>query len=293
MHDPEDRRLCDALAASPRGLIVVRSADQMGRMVAMIGSLFPRAHMLVVAATWKQVKSLTQRIERFSDRAVTLDLQQLWSMPLRTFVCTMATFAECVSHDWDILIFADVESVIGKRSLESVAQMPGLMRYGFVPADQVMGPATRLRLEQVCGAEIYREPGPEAHRAEVTVVLAGVPGPASLGRHCDLHRKRTLWHHAARNTAITRLAIALAAGERKTVKRLGLPTVDSPAVSLLVESTEHGKELLKGLPGWRLKHNTPNNKGAQRLRTAAVNRAIVTGPDPKSFHAAATVGCLP
>jgi hypothetical protein len=73
-----------------------------------------------------------------------------------------------------------------------------------------------------------------------------------------LGRKRALyWRNGPRNDFLAAVARAVVAGRRTTPPRPvypeSWPMPRKPAVAVVVESPEHGRELLRRLPGWRLR----------------------------------------
>ncbi len=164
----EERRLLDAVAASPRGQIVVRGPGSVAGAVASIGSLLPRARMLVVASTEPAIAALEQQLGRIADRPVTTDCGAAWRMEQRMLLCTPHLFSCASADDWDCVIFADVEAALASQSFCRMMHLTDQLRYAIVAAERRLGPREQLRLESICGAEIYRQPsaGRAASRRE-------------------------------------------------------------------------------------------------------------------------------
>jgi hypothetical protein len=266
----EDRQFFDALAVNPRGLVVVHNDADAAWLIAKLGSFFPTAHMLIVATTEERVQQFYAVLNKCCVHPVRRTLEGLWSMPVRTYVCTQATFSMCTAQDWNIVVFTEPESALALLSEKNLAQMfrearadmRGLLTYCFVRADRSLGRRARLRLEAVCGGEIYRQPEPGGPLASVAVLIARTPQCPPLPRHATLADKRSLWQSAPRNAAIAWLATVIASGNRAAIKACGLlhclpAGIAGLAVAILVESTVQGRELLKLLPGWQLRHEVP------------------------------------
>lgn len=127
----------------------------------------------------------------------------------------------------------------------------------IIPADKSVAGATAM-----CRATalVYQQP--------TDVRWAIPPWCRSLGLLDALERKRqAYWHNDPRNDFITQISSAIATGDAEKLWQLGLfldedgtKMAHFPAVAVLVESTEHGRELLRRLPGWRLLNRTPGSK---------------------------------
>ncbi|MCY2986973.1 MAG: hypothetical protein NTY19_03785 [Planctomycetota bacterium] len=285
-HDPrlshEDSPLLRALVDSRQGLIVVREPGEVPPVVAMVCGLYPKAHTVIVAANRKMLKKLIKGLRRYLDGPVTSEIETLWSMDVRTYLCTAYTFGDCFAHDWDLVVFTDVESALAKRSQHTLARMPGMPRYALLPAGQVLGPVTSLRLEELCGGVIFRQARAEQPLAGVSVLLGCVRGVWPLSRRPDLDERRRVWRDLVRNRSTVRLAQGIANGDESVLQllRAHLPSLPTaPTVSILAASTEQGRNLLTGLPRWKLAHEVPvaDTVGSRRTSRAAANdRTLAT-----------------
>ena len=173
------------------------------------------------------------------------------------------------AQDWNTIVFADTESALAAKSQETLCDMfrfakdnvQCLFTYCFVCGNRPLEPRHRLRLERVCGGEIYRQPTLDVSPVGVAVLIARVPGCPPLPRHTDLEAKRALWWNDARNTAIAGLATAITSRNQTFARQSGLlkllPSGTDRTVAILAESTAHGNKLLENLPGWRLQHEVP------------------------------------
>jgi hypothetical protein len=91
------------------------------------------------------------------------------------------------------------------------------------------------------------------------VFLLPSPRMTTCGAWSALKRKRrTLWHNAARNAQIARVARACLEEDVKALREMGVPLrkrkdgVWSHHVAVLVENVEHAEELVRWLPGWEM-----------------------------------------
>jgi hypothetical protein len=271
---PEDQHLLRAVAASPRGQLLVRGEGDVARVIAAIGTLLPRARMLVVASTQREVQSVHRRLGRVADRPVTMDMAEAWRVANRLMVCTASLFTCASGDDWDVVIFCGAGAVLAQQSFRRALRLDDQLRYAIVQSFQRLGPHARLQMEAACGPEIYRAGNPAAGAATVQVLF--VPSPASgiPTRGMYLAGKRLgIWCNDERNDVIAALATAIARGDTIALEQWGLrPASIAPhlprgneraSIVILVESTEHAQQLLGRLPGWEIKAAVPQNIGTK------------------------------
>src|SRR5262249_25207173 len=138
--------------------------------------------------------------------------------------------------------------------------------YGLVPAGLPVGARARLALQATIGPMISKAPDPRGPRAAVTVHWCQPPWSPPAGDGTALERKRrAYWHNDKRNDHVAAAARAFGAGDLNQLWERGLllrdadsiiavPGGGAPAVAVLVESVEHGRELLRRPPrphqGW-------------------------------------------
>jgi hypothetical protein len=287
----EDRQFLDAVADTPRGLIVVRSEAEVPWLIAKLRSFLPTARVLIVARNAARADQLYRALSKLCEYSVKRMFEGVRSMPVRTYVCPQAEFAMHSGQDWNIIVFTDTESALAAKSQETLGHMfcyaqdnlQDLFTYCFVRDTEPLGPLAQLRLEAVCGGEIYRQPTPGVPLVSVTVLMARMRGCKALPHRVDLDAKRALWHNSSRNAAIADLAKVLASGRRADIKRCGLlgrlPTGGPcKSVAILVESTAHGRKLLENLPGWELRHEVPalGEAAGGRSHLPVADRCVAT-----------------
>jgi len=236
----EDVRLLSALAKEPRGQVLVRRTSELGRYIALFGRLFSNFNIDVVARNKNRVRQLVDQIGRHTDRPVTSDSRAVWSHNPRLFVGTMQLFHHSMAEGFHVLIFTDVESVLAARTANIPVVWQDGTWYAFLESHEGLSDYELFRLEEVCGPVIFA-PIENQQVAKVNVSFAGVHRTNDINALRGLARKRALyWHSPSWNGTIASMATTLACkGCRQTV-------------SILVETTEHGRELLKWLPGWEL-----------------------------------------
>jgi hypothetical protein len=287
----EARAYLRALIGNQRGQVLIGPDGQLVGLIGLGCRLFPRARALVVTTTRRRVGALARRLGRLLPGSVAAGVR-LGAGPhlgARVLVTTRQSFGHA-AHDtdpFDWLLFADACRVIDASvSWPGLAAIKRQKVVGFVRRGEVPSPATRLYLEGVCGPVIYEAPGPGGRQARVRVIFAEPPLTPKCGAGDALaHKRQCVWHNESRNRALAVLATALAAGDDEPLRRQGLlrPDLRLPVagligrrVAVLVESTEHGRELTRLLPGWPLCASLPSPVGSRRPASGPPTRGILT-----------------
>lgn len=250
-----EREYLAALAASPRGQIVLRRTADVARAVALMGRLFAKHSLFVVARDQRGVRSLVEQIAASSDRPVTSDSRLTWSHHPRMFVGTEKLFECASSSGFHIAVLADVESALAKIT----DMLTRDWRHGTWYAVLLRSDYERLResewfrLEAIFGPVIF-PPGGGSQVPEISVAfLDGMQRPAGRREARGLERKRSqYWHDQTWNSMVAQLAKETASGRAPDGLAADLLPRRRPWVTVLVESTEHAQELQKRLPGWQL-----------------------------------------
>jgi hypothetical protein len=150
-------------------------------------------------------------------------------------------------------------SIHPARSLEITYQHV----YGFVSQGQRLGRRERLVLEAQVGTVMHRVAGPAGPPAEVQVLLAEAPLVMVAASADGLDRKRrAIWQADRRNDVIAEIADGFVCRDVEALWRHGL-LLDGHdhgmgagsrplRVAVLVESPEHGRQLVGRLPRWPL-----------------------------------------
>jgi len=160
----------------------------------------------VATSTRAAAKALCGQLRRIANRPVPMDCDEAWRMEQRMMICTPYLFSCASSDDWDCVVFGDVQAALASQSFERMMRLYDQLRYVIVASGQHLGWRERLRLEALCGAEIYRQPGPGGRLAEATAILVRSPRCPVLPRRVDLEHKRSLWGNTSRNAGIAQLA---------------------------------------------------------------------------------------
>jgi hypothetical protein len=155
-----------------------------------------------------------------------------------------------------------------------------------VLAGAALSARARLDLQALLGPFLSAPAGPRGVEPRVTVRWARPPWSPPLGELSPLERKRAAyWLNQPRNDFLATVVAALSAGDREALWGCGLLLADKdanllgdgPAVTVLVESTEHGGELLRRLPGWDLVSEVPGAASAPNpWKLRPLDRTVLT-----------------
>jgi len=258
----EDRRFLNTVAGNPIGQIKVTGDREAGIRIMQMCRLFGKANILIVAASRRTARSLRWMLShRFGDD-VGLAVSGIGVARRRIMVTTplcAGIFGPC---DAQVVLLANASEASGehvKQAFSYISQMPA-RRYAFVHQGQRLGWGERLSLEAMSGPVIYTG---DCEPADVLVYLAGpCKAPRIHGYLTDLGiKRRTIWNNDERNNLVADIAKACVDQNTELLERVGLQQIPSelisdgsqpPVVSILVESTEHGRQLMRWLPGWQL-----------------------------------------
>jgi hypothetical protein len=282
--EPEERRLVEAVVGHRRGQVEVRDFHDMIAKAALICRLFPKAHVVLGVHTRKKARKIERALQSTLQRPVEVVAATQTPPKSRVAVSTFVCLDTCTQGRQPILLLPDAHEATGDSAAGKVVAVDAPRAYAFAGARRRMGRGTRLRLEAMAGPPIFKAGRP---RAAVRVCFARSPktgGSEATG----LERKRhTVWHNTDRNKALASIVAAVEQGNQaKLAKRgividsSGLPDGDmmSATQAVLVESTEHGQELLPLLPGWVLLDNVwpDTDDGKPMPAPRPLDKVIVT-----------------
>jgi hypothetical protein len=205
-------------------------------------------------------------------------------------VCSYGALESCLPGEWDIVIVPYGNEVAHSRVRAALAQMVVSRMYVLVPpAGGRPDRITELMREMLVGPVIHHAHGPEGGPAGVRVLVAetrlrpqGYP-PAGLAR-----KREAIWGNGARNQLLGDLSRALADGDTAVLHRHGLLLDDADGLPpargprrtvVLVEGTEHGRQLAPFLPSWKLLHlgnHSPGSAVGEAGDKAIPERCILT-----------------
>jgi hypothetical protein len=269
---PDDRDFLRAAADTPRALIETRGPADLVRNAALLCSLFPRARGMVAwSASRRKLRELRRRLQDTAGVPFHRVEDYPWPPEAGWLVCSLEDCGRHKGDDFDLVIVVDALQALAPAPVGAFKVLRYQRVYGFVPPDLRLSVATRLGLLARFGP-IHRAPSPCGAEAAVTVLWVQPPWAPPVGDIPALERKRlAYWRDDERNDLIATVATAFRAADQRTLWEHGLLLADgddggvlgqgTPAVTVLVESTEHGRELLRRLPCWELRDAVPVRPG--------------------------------
>lgn len=293
-----DKRLLAAIAGHPRGQVLLDKPAELPRALALVCCFFSEARVLVVAKSREAAKHVQDGLRKYVDGAVNLGSEVDWAEQSRLSVVTADTFATCNGDDWDVVLFVGQETVLGKQAFDRAVRMQDQLRFCFrVQQGREPGQHESLRLSAACGSVIHDARHCEHRPPTVRVIVAWLPVinlNVVAGRDDDRHnlhtcpalqRKRSaIWRNDIRNNTIAGIAQAIVDSDTNTLWQHGLllnadanylqDAYGQPRVAILVESAEHGRELLKRLEGWELIADTRSGVADTGSRAAETGSGV-------------------
>jgi hypothetical protein len=284
-----------AVAREPRGVVEARGAADVVRLVALLCRLFPHARvMIALNVGLKQMLRLRRRLQRAGAGRVDVLGYYPWPQQGGRLLCSLAHLdasGKAKHHDFDVVVLPEALQALAPEHTYALTRLPHHRVYGSVPVGAALSGRARLKLQALVGPVIYRSPDPRGDPAEVVVHWCQPPWAPPAGDVTALERKRSaFWGNVSRNDYIAAVARAFSERDEKTLWGCGLLLADGggitltnrPAVTVLVESTEHARALLRRLPGWEVLDAAPTPPGArsaftvQRCKLRPLDRVIVT-----------------
>jgi hypothetical protein len=293
---PSDTEFLEALACQPRGLIEARTSQDVIELTALICKACPRANIAVFLGTKVQMRRFREKLAFATGQRIHTvnSYMSVWPFEGGRMVGSCTLFGKIrwgFENDFGVIIIPDIRQATGPKCLKAISELFFPRIYGFVRHDEPLGASIRTRLQAYLGPVIYRAPDPRGAPASVEVHWCHPPlGCPPVGDVDALERKRLgYWHNDKRNDMIATIASAFSTGDLPKLWEHGLllhqanydlaPSGGMPAVKIVVESTEHGRELLERLPGWEFHHLVPGRAtAANTLRSPFVRplRVITT-----------------
>jgi hypothetical protein len=260
--DDGELQLLGAVTRNLLGQIEVRHWADAIEQSALICRLFPRARVVVAAATRRQAGKVWRALQGQLGEAVGLALAGVRRPAKRVLVATFGGVPANTAGEWDILLLPSGEEATGTRAVDLACRMAFRRIYAFVRPQRRPDWLVQLRREQLAAAVIHHLARP---RVPVRVRVLPTPPGTVAGATTALQRKRTLyWYNTKRNERVASVARAAAGGDLEALQRFGVRAGDVPAtpgarprVAVLVETLKHARRLLRRLPGWRLLHRAP------------------------------------
>jgi ribonuclease HI len=240
----------------------VRGQSELTRAIELICRYWRDAIVLIPVATKRRLGELHDALAVPLRGQLTRARGRDWRSGTNRICCTYDALATVYADSVDVVVFSEPATMLNGKVFGAIAELPAdILRYTIVQAGQKLDPASRLRLESLCGPVIWRSPDPRGEPAGVRVEVCDGPFVPRINSQGLLGRKRrAFWHNEPRNRMVAEIAAAFAAGDQQTLWQHGLgleagqehPAGQRARVAVLVEGAEHGEALRKLLPGWSL-----------------------------------------
>jgi hypothetical protein len=262
-------RFAEAVMQQPIGLVEVRSVEDVVEKGALLHALHPGAKLVFAVPSKKLLRKLRRQLEARLDEPVGQYFARHRQPGKRCLVSTYKKLDEFEDTNGAILLLVAVEKAVGKVEKFVTGERAYARVYGLLDKNASLEDRTTLGVQALAGDLIYRLP------RTVTVskvMLVKLPSDKVKCREQGLERKRrTIWKNEKRNRAITRLAQAIHAGDRRTLGSYGHPEIagelgdgQQHRVAVLAESTEHARQLAPVL-GWPILHARPGSAASKRV----------------------------
>src|SRR5260221_1754675 len=123
----DHEEFAEAIARNPRGQIVARSNEDADTRIAWLAELFADQHVVAVAANRSRIRRIGDRVRRVSSRPAITDHRRTFELPVRSdqrrfLICSPQVYSMCQPDDWQVVIFADQESLFAEPSLANTQQ---------------------------------------------------------------------------------------------------------------------------------------------------------------------------
>jgi hypothetical protein len=266
-----DREFAEMLEREPRGLIEASKEAEVVHLVALICWLFPRARILIALNTSRlKAQEFRNRLEGAGAGPVCSNNDYAWPWEGGRLVCSLGDLNNIAKHKdslFDVVLLPNALQAAAPRYIDTFARLNQQRVYGFLQTNATVSPRTLTQMKVTIGPFIFRTPAPRGEEAATRVLWTTPPWSAGTGAVSPLERKRSgYWKNDPRNDFIATIARAFSVGDKEALWKCGLLVSESGscadvgrgvAVSVLVESSEHGRELLRRLPDWELATMVP------------------------------------
>ncbi|WP_339683184.1 hypothetical protein [Gimesia maris] len=290
----DSREFLLSLKSSPLGQIRVQNHTEIVNYISLVLRAFPHANVLVrvVQKTYAQRLCNELRKENPGIKIKTKSKPGRPLNPPRCLISYSVWQAGCNFDDWDIVILPDAKSAVRERFYHSMGAFVGNATegnidnayrcYSFVLNDVALDRNESFRLQVMSGQTIYTTASPQD---AIKVLWQKPPHTAPAGNSkSGLDRKReAYWKNDRRNDYVAGIGRAFLAGNKSKLKKYGVTfdngrllfaNSEAPAVAIIVESLEAGRELLKRLDGWVLQGLHSEDRSA--VKSEEPNGKIIT-----------------
>ena len=283
----EDRTMVRAIEGCYRGQVEVRSFNQTVAALLLIVRLFPKARILILVPTNSMARNLVHHLKPELGGRIRRRRPNEKPAAKGCLVSTFALFRFWSQHypdegepdrNWDLILLPDPLRSLGKVALAALVRFSFLAcrLYSFIQPQAALSQRERVQLTAVSGPLIYRVP---KVRVGTQLLWVDVPNCGVVRWTSPLEWKReAYWHNTCRNEFVAAVARAFSRGDVGKLRKLGVRVEGgvpdtrggkSPVVAVLVESSEHGRELQK-LLGWPVFSYPSSTSETQQERTPGV-----------------------
>ncbi|QDU15095.1 hypothetical protein CA11_29150 [Gimesia maris] len=261
-----------SLKSAPLGQIGVQNHTEIVKYISLVLKAFPHAKVLIRVVQKTYAQRLCKEL-RAENQGLNIKTKSKTGWPVnppRCFITYGVKQGDCKFDDWDIVLLPDAKSAVRKGFYNSMAIFAGNAAegyidnayrcYSFVLNDVELDRNKRFRLQVISGQTIYTTASPR----DVIKVLWQKPphtAPAGTSKRGLDWKRETNWKNDRRNDYVAGIGRAFLAGNKSKLNKYGVTfdngrplfaNSEAPAVAIIVESLEAGRELLKRLDGWVL-----------------------------------------
>ena len=291
--------LAARLRSHREGIIEVETGRQQSEMIAAMCLLSPQTKFLIACRTIDAAQELAENLRPFLMSEVDAVHGHNWRYSCRVVCCTFGSLDRSNPQEWDVLIFADAFDGVQKTNELVRGGYVHRRVYALVAPSQPRSQSDQLLFETLAGEVIYRDPKcRQEARQNLSVAFASHSSLSIPEQSSPRERRMSLRSDEQRNRAIAELATALSTGDASSYRNLelnlplteGLPALGSdPGVIVMVDSVEHGEQLQRLLPSWRLYDGRPSECLTSTERRSAETwgvprNSIVTAVAATTLH---------
>jgi hypothetical protein len=244
-----------------RSLHLIKGVEERISVIAEVCKLQPETHVLVVVKNDTEAKKIAGMLSAATGRMATWKVEQPRGWPW-LLVKNLFSLSGCTAmwNEWEYVIFFDAELALPKAGMEFVMLAQESPRIGFLTRDEhQLLEHERAVIEAIFGPVL----ADNADWAGISVawLRPTTCKPMPFSNMLDRKRKQ-VWKNNPGNQLVAHAARSLRDNDSHALEMVGLPAAatwlqktsptEMPTVTVLVENSEHGQQLARLLPSWRL-----------------------------------------
>lgn len=299
-----DRDFARAVVSHDRSQIESSGLRDVISKIHLIARLYPDARMLILLPSQQQVKDFTWHANKSRLPRVRMRSSNQSPSAQRCLVSTFQPFRKFAQshrddvtigrdHNWDIILLPNALGSLGNVPQAALGSMHFLncKVFSFVPPRARLSRRDEVLLTTISGRLAYRIP---AQRVGTKLLWLDSPSTTLKPTATPLEWKRqAYWANNRRNEFVAAVARAFLMGNVPKLRKYGVVVAEGvplvrggkkPSVTVLVESSEHGREIQRLLGDATLytlhtKSNVENQKQEQAIIvtvTCAVRRGLIS-----------------